>query len=284
MNALIVRNDATLGVSISLDAEAMKLAALKGAALVGRVTTAAEQERAVEAQLELRRVLKFCEDSRVEIKAPVIDYGKRIDAAAKEFSAEVKEEELRVVQLIADFQALEAARVRASEVAKRMEEERIERERQAEIRRIAEAEAETKRNLDAEAAAAAAKLREAKNEEDRIKAALETAEIERQKSLAIAESHAKLDAVNEKFCAEAAALPTATAARAEGQVVKFDWEITVKDLWALARSHPMCVKIEPRLNEIKSLLDSGAKVAGVDAKKVPKSSVRVGFERKAIEV
>ena len=284
MSALIVRNDATLGVSISPDAEAMKVSALSGAALVGRVSSASEQELAVNAQRELRRVLKFCEDSRVEIKAPVIDYGKRIDAAAKQFRADLEEEESRIVQLIADFQALEAARVRAAEAAKRLEEERIEHERQSEIRRIAEEEAAAKRKLDAEAEAAAAKLREAKNEEERIQAALATAEIERQKALAQAESHAKLDAINERFCEQSAQLPTATAARAEGQVVKFDWEITVKDIWALARSHPMCVKIEPRLNEIKALLESGARVAGVEAKKVPKSSVRIGLDRKVIEV
>jgi hypothetical protein len=48
----------------------------------------------------------------------------------------------------------------------------------------------------------------------------------------------------------------------------------VSDIWTLARAHPGCVEIKPRLFEIRQLLDAGAKVAGVTANKITKVSVR----------
>jgi DNA repair exonuclease SbcCD ATPase subunit len=284
--AVLLRDDSKLGVAISPDAETLKLSALENAALVGKVTNAAEQEVAVAAQKELRRVLKLCEDARVECKAPVLDYSRRIDDTAKRFKAELDEEESRIVELIADFQALEAARVRAAEALKRLEEERLERERQAELRRVQE-EAEAKqRELQKQQDELAAKARAAKNAEQAAEAEKQRLELERQKALAAAESHAELDKINERHCDQMAALPTASAARADGQIVKTDWQIAVTDIWALARSHPMAVKIEPRMKEIRELLDLGVKVAGVTASKVQKPSVRVESrqERKTIEV
>lgn len=284
MSSVIVRSDSALSVAISGDAVALKTSALETAALVGRVTTPDEQKTAVAAQIELRRVLKLCEDSRKEVKEPVLDYGRKIDTIAKQFAEELREEELRIVQLVADFQALEQAKVRAAEAAKRLEEERLERERQAELQRIRDEEAAKQRKLDEEAARIAREAAAAKSAKAKAEAEVQRLELERQRSLAAAESHAQLDAANERHCEQVAALPTVTAARAEGQIVKFDWEIVCNDLWALARSHPLCVKLEPRLNEIKALLDAGVKVNGVTAKKVPKSSVRLTPQLKAIDV
>lgn len=56
---------------------------------------------------------------------------------------------------------------------------------------------------------------------------------------------------------------------------RHDWEVTVTDVWLLAKSHPGCVKIEPRISEIKSLLNNGVKVAGVNAVRIQKSGVRL---------
>lgn len=73
-------------------------------------------------------------------------------------------------------------------------------------------------------------------------------------------------------------------ARAQGQVVREDWDITVTDIWLLARAKPSCVKIEPRLSEIKSLLNAGVKVEGVSARKITKASVRLRAGPEAISV
>jgi hypothetical protein len=233
VSAILIRDDAQLGVTLHPDAETLKVRALETAALVGRVTDATEQETAVNAQRELRRVLKLCEDARKEIKEPVLTYGRKIDSLAKEFSEELRDEELRIAKLTADFQAVEAQRLRAAEALRLADLERLERERQ--------------------------------------------------EQLAGAKTVEEIDAVNDAHCRAVSDVPVPVAARAEGQTVRWDWEIVVTDIWSLARSHPMCVKIEPRLLEIKSLLESGVKVAGITARKTPRSGVTMTRERIAIE-
>lgn len=61
--------------------------------------------------------------------------------------------------------------------------------------------------------------------------------------------------------------------RAEGQIVRHDWTIEITDIWLLARCHPTCVKIEPRISEIKELLKTSAKLQGVKATEITKASV-----------
>ena len=62
----------------------------------------------------------------------------------------------------------------------------------------------------------------------------------------------------------------------EGQVT-VDYDITVVNIFDLARAHPVCVDMKPRLSEIKLLLKSGVeKIPGVNWKQIAKSSVRGG--------
>jgi hypothetical protein len=61
-----------------------------------------------------------------------------------------------------------------------------------------------------------------------------------------------------------------------GQLVREMWDIQVRDIWLLARMHPTCVKIEPRILQIRELLDAGMEVAGVEAKKIMAVSARTG--------
>ena len=125
------------------------------------------------------------------------------------------------------------------------------------------------------AALQAAKLRAAQEA-----ARVELAEAERlkQAALANATSHEEQERIKED--AERAAYKAsqkvlaAQPTRAEGQVVKTDWSITIVDLIALSRAHPSCVKIEAKLMEIKSLLNQGIEVVGVQAVKVTTSGVR----------
>lgn len=230
--SMIVRNDAS-HVSFTATAVALKSGALEQAALVGKVSNASEQETAVIAQKELARVLKLAEEARVAAKNPVLDFGRKIDSAAKEFVAEIQEEKHRIDSLVADFQYVEMQRVRAAEVL-----------------RLAE---------------------------------LDKLEIERQKKLAEAKSHDEIDAIQDEHCRTVASLPVAIPAREKGQNVREDWEIEITNEWELARNHPTCVKLTPLLSEIRQLLNSGASVKGVRAKKVVKASVSTR-EQKPIEV
>ena len=235
MSTLIIRDDARLAVDFTAEAAAIKDAALEKAALIGRVSSPVENAAAVEAQMECQRVLKLAEEARVACKQPVLEFGRRIDGKAKEFSAELSAELLRLSRLVGDFQALEMAKQRAAEAQRVKELAEIERARQAE--------------------------------------------------LAAASSHKELEAVQEKFNQQAAELPvTVHPVRATGQIVKEDWDITVVDVHALYRSHPVCVKLEPMLSEIRALLGVGITPQGVRAQKVVKSAVRVKPEQRAIAV
>lgn len=228
MSDLLIRRDDTLSISVAPEAQALKLAALDDASFIVQVCDAHSQQCAVEAQQKLHDLLAAVEESRKAAKQPVLDFGRAIDAAAKQFGAELSAEQLRIGKLIGDFQALENARI---EAARRAENERLSA-------------------LDREKAAA----------------------------LAQAKSHDELEAVQETFnrraADEAPSPETITPTRAEGQRVATDWEITVTDVWALARAHPACVTIEPRLSEIKALLKAGVKVPGVIGKEIVKAGVR----------
>lgn len=234
--ALIARDDGKLLVSFTEAANKMRDDALTVAALVGKVTNAEEQSAAVLAQTEIQRVRQLAEKARVACKAPVLEFGKKIDATAKTFLAELDAEMLRVSTMVGSFQQLEQAKSRAAENARLAELSRIEKEK-------------------AEA-------------------------------LAKATSHEQIDAIQEHFNNKAAieAAPPAAPARVEGKVVKTDWEITVTNPYELAKFHPACVNITPRLTEIKQLLADGVTVKGISATKITKAGVRVGRQPVAIDV
>lgn len=236
--ALMVRDDANRAVSFTTEANQLKEAALELSALVGRVTNADENSAAVLAQVEIQKIRSLAEKARKAAKEPVLEYGKAIDNAAKQFLAELDEENLRISKLIGDFQALEAAKLRAAERLRQEELNRIEREKNE-------------------------ALAKAKNHEE------------------LESTHAHF---NEVAAQSAAAQPIAAPVRAEGQVVKTDWEIIVTNPYDLAKFHPSCVNITPRLSEIKQLLAEGVTVKGITANKITKAGVRLGAPRQPIEV
>jgi len=320
--ALITRDDAALSIAFTETAVALKNEALQKAALIGQVSNADEQAAAVEAQQAIAQTLTQVEKARKACKEPVIEFGRAIDDAARAFVGDVKEEQLRLMRLVGDFQQLQQAKAAAAERARKLEEERIEREKQEAILKAAREAAERQRVLDeavaaarraeqdrqraADAAAAAARQAEmdAKNMErrkeleakrkeleaqakrDRIEAERRRIELEEAQAKAVAQSHAEFDAIAEKADQQSKDLPpiTFTPARAEGQRVTNDWEIIVSDIHLLYRHHPNCVALEPRLTEIKNILKSGGKVQGVIAKPVVKAGVTPGRARPAIEV
>lgn len=112
----------------------------------------------------------------------------------------------------------------------------------------------------------------------------ELARIERERAAELAKAKT-LEAqtkVMEEFSRKAAAeRQPIVAAKAEGQVVKKDWDIEVLNPYDLAKFHPQCVTITPKLGEIKALLQSGIEVRGIRAKEIIKTQIR---QSRAIEV
>jgi hypothetical protein len=226
MTTALVTQDRSFQISFTPEAFAQRDAALTKSALVARVENAEQNSVAVEAQAALHDIIRAAEAARVAAKEPVLKAGRAIDAAEKAFSAEAKQEQMRLAELIGNFATAEQARVRAAESLRLKELADIERKRQEE--------------------------------------------------LAKAETHEERDRINSKHDVIASETKPVEPARAERQVVRNRWEITVADVWALARAHPMCVKVEPRLREIEALLDAGMTVSGVTAKKVAVSGISSG--------
>lgn len=112
-------------------------------------------------------------------------------------------------------------------------------------------------------------------------------ERERAAEVAKATSLAQIDDIREQY-AERVRLespPPKPVAKAAGQSVMDDWDVEVFDIWLLARTHPGCVKIEPRVSEIKGLLKAGVReVAGVRAKPILRNVVRASKDVPAIDV
>jgi hypothetical protein len=278
--ALIIRDDSKGTVAFPARANALKESALTSAALIGKVTNGKENEEAVAAQAELQKVISSIEKARKACKEPVLEFGRCIDQAAKDFVEDLKPEMLRISTLIGDFAALEQAKVRAAEQARLAEERRIEAERNAEIARIAAEAAERNRKLAEAEREAQKQAAMAKNAEERVKADAARAEVEKQKVLAQSTSHEALDAVNAHFNNQASNLAAPVqATRAEGQRVTNDWEVTVSDVHTLYRFHPNCVKLDPLVGEIKNLLKAGVTVKGVTAKPIVKAGVRTNVAR-----
>lgn len=284
---LMVIDNAALQASVVPKAVEMKESALASSALVGRVSNAKEQEVAVAAQAELDTLIRLAEKSRKAIKAPVIALGKEIDGKHEEYIAPVIEDRTRVTRLIADFQELELAKVRAAEAAARLEAEKIERERLAEIRRIQEAEEADRRKLAAEEAAIRAQAVAARNKQEAEQVAALQRELDNQRELARARSLEDMAATQERFndrSATLAAKPIPTSAKADGQTVSEDWDIEMTNPYAVAKFHPDCVNITLRLTETKATLDRGITMQGIKATRIVKSRTRPTSGQRVIEV
>lgn len=133
MSNLIVHNLPPFSVTVSASAKALIEEAQASASAVTSVHSAETNETAVAAQMLCARVLKLVEDSRKLAKAPVIDAGRAIDAAARQAVALVEAEQLRLTQLIGDFQQSELARARSAQAALSEELSALERDREEQL-------------------------------------------------------------------------------------------------------------------------------------------------------
>jgi len=122
--------------SLSSGAFTVKEQALTCACLIGKVTNTKENQTAVEAQKELKRVSQMFEKERKKLKEPIIEAGRKLDRLIQTEVDEVERELGRIAALTSEFQQAEARRIREEEEAQRRELARIEAEKQMEIQRI----------------------------------------------------------------------------------------------------------------------------------------------------
>lgn len=257
-------------IAFTESAENARVEALVIASDVEDVTDADTQLKAVNAQKAIRKLLNDVERSRKVVKEPILEAGRKLDAAVAEFSSELKAHELRIATLVGNYQQAELEKARKAEQAAAAERERIEREQREAVEAAQRAALEAQRIAEAKAAAERAA---AKND-------AELAAADARALAAQADAATRLAAETQRQAELAAqqleAAPVVTRpAKVAGQTVREEWEIEEINAFLLLKSRPDLVsKIEFDRIAIKGELNRGLTLPGVKARKVIKSSVR----------
>jgi len=129
--ALIVGPDR----SVSLAGEFIELRerALEESALIGKIEDPDDNAEVTRAMRSLKVWRDAVESARKKTKEPFLDMGRKIDARAKEFCADVDEELLRLSNIAIEYQTEQRREAARREAARRDELDRIEREKRAAI-------------------------------------------------------------------------------------------------------------------------------------------------------
>jgi len=112
-------------ISIIPEAYDVKTSLLNNSKTMLTVTDGFEATMVAASQRSLRHLISEIEESRKAAKAPILKFGKTIDAIAKEFIAEVKEEETRIAKILGAFQIVERDKKIAADKITRIEECKI---------------------------------------------------------------------------------------------------------------------------------------------------------------
>lgn len=238
MNALALRNVGAVEIAINPTAVSARDEAIENANLIVVIRSQTQAVAGADALRGLRAITKAVESSRTTAKAPVLELGKRIDGAAREFVSSVDAEIARITAMLTAYE-VEQRRLAAESERKRQEEERKrqaeEAARLAEIRRQQEAAARAELLAETERDRAAA--------ESRRIAADQAAAVER---AAAAERQANIPAVID---------PPKIA----GTVVRESWNFEVTDLKAFAQENPSLVEITVKRAAVLELIRGGVR-------------------------
>lgn len=210
-------------VTIDQSAIAMRQSAIQDAREIKTIQSPGDVALATEVVRSLKQLSSACETARTQIKAPVLDLGRQIDAKAKEFSAELDAESSRILRMVGSYQA-EQEHIREAELRKQQQErERIERERiEAERKAIEEAKgAQTEQQL-------------------------ELAERKVEQAAVVAEQQ------------KAAIAPVQTVQTVAGLSVKPVKKFEVVDLRRLYEFNPQFVELSAKASVINAALKAGA--------------------------
>lgn len=238
MSALTLTNFSSVGITINTEAELAKQQALDGAKTIVAITDAASQQAGVDALARCKRFSKRLEDSRTDVKAPVLKLGRDIDAMSKKFAEEVEAETRRLDALLKDYVRKEAQRAAD---AQRMRDQIAEKKRQREEEAARQAD-EERRRLEASAA--------------KVEDPEEAAEIARQAE------EAGRQAEEARQRAENVSTRTVAApARSDGMSVRKVWKHRVTDIAALYAARPELCSVEPKTNQINTVIRQGGERA-----------------------
>lgn len=254
-NPIAVAGLESARVEIQADAYARRAEVIEAAKFCpSAVTDADTQTEVTNAVRDIKRLLKEVEDGRKAVKAPVLDIGRKIDAAAAEFTATLEAEANRLTGLLTTYET-QQRRIAAEAEAKRQEELKRQQE-EAELARkralLLETEAREKR----EAAERAA--REATNAEARAKAQEEARKAHEAQQQAVAEK-AKQEEATKLQQAELLRAPAPVVTRAAGASVSAPWTFEVVDIKALHAAKPELVELSVKRSDVLAVIRGGAR-------------------------
>lgn len=118
-------------VDKSAESVAARNAMLESARDIEQVVDAVSLQFAMVTLKELRDTMKAIEEKRKQIKSPILEFGKRIDTVASEFSAPIAVESVRIGRMVDDYATKQAQIAQQEERQRQAEMQRLERERQA---------------------------------------------------------------------------------------------------------------------------------------------------------
>jgi len=271
MSALVVSGHNQLAISLSDEIHHAKDNALAATGIIARVSNHEELERASSAFKDVSQVISEVEKSRKAVKAPFIDWGKKIDATAAAFVAELKTEQVRVATEIGNYETEQRIIRERAEAAAQAERERIEREAReaqlAALRKQAEAEAEANRLA---ALAKSAKQKEA---------------VEAMRAEAAVAAQAEIVIIEAMRAQESESVAVATVVQMpQGIVIRNDWDFEVVDMVKLVRARYDLVRVEPNRSAIKDALDAGVReIPGLRVFRKTGVSSRTGGRREVME-
>lgn len=265
-NALAILGDG-YQIAITPEAEKQKATIIEAARRVVAVTNSDTCDLAQSRLRSLASVRTAVESSRKQVKAPVLDLGKRIDGIAADFVADVIVEETRLSGLVAEF-AREQQRIqREAELAAEQERQRVERERheaemaaQREAARIERERQEAERaaheaeiaRLKAAAAQSEEGQRAAREAQERALAAQREAEARAEAARRQAEADA--EAARQREATAEAARQASLAIPAVPAGVKEEIDFEVVDIHAFVAKFPQLCRIEPKRAEVLAAL------------------------------
>ena len=268
MNLIVFNGGQLPSCQLAPTAKQVKTEALKKAEAITQVEDEFDQENATIALSELQTLIRGVEETRKELKAPLLKEGKKLDALASSFSLELIQAETRLKNVLGVYR--ERIRRAAAEA---------EAKRQAELARIAREQAEAQARLEAEARRIEEARKEAiRAEQQRAAAAAAAArtETERLEAERIAKENraraeAEARALAERLNAEArrqtelaeqqakqvqAAVPPAPI-KSDGLVESNRWTFEVLNADEVYKAHPEWCKVEVRRTPVNEAIDKG---------------------------
>ena len=253
-------------ITITPEAEKQKATILTAARAVVAVTDTDSCDIAQSRLRSLASVRTAVESSRKQVKAPVIDLGKKIDGIAADFVADVVAEEARLSGLVTEY-AREQQRIkREAELVAEQERQRVERERhEAEMAAQREAARIERERQAAERAAHEAEIAQLKAEAAQSEEGQQAARVAQERALAAqreaearaesARRQAEADAAAAREREEAARIAAAAAVAAPAPAgVREEIDFEVEDILAFVAKFPQLCRIEPKRAEVLAAL------------------------------